>query len=284
LDQHLMTPILSGVIFTIISALVGQFIGSADKKKLDTWRIASVFLGVVVFLLLWKLVPPWGMSSNDPVLLGVQAKPNFVHPGDTVTISVQIDRPAPKNGVSIVLNSSDPAILTIDGNAAIEEGQTVGTGYSQVVKVPNYPSPVGIRATLNGAKKQTDVKVVAASTPVPVPVVAHHDQVATRYPQPAPPARDPVVTPPPPPHLSAELLGRFEEAQSQLSSEDNFWKSKKQEMPPGTSLRPEITSEIFAANSAVQRCKRAQEAFDSNSLSSCIDVLNDHLNRLKIQH
>jgi len=286
-DEHLIGPIVGSIITAVISAALGQLLfkknqgkETSNQKELHLWWLASVSIGVVVFVL-WR----WGtLGGADPKLQGIQAKPNFVHPGDRVTISVQLDRPAPKNGVSIVLTSSDPAVLAVDGNAPIYEGQTVGTGYSHVVSTPSYPSPISVSATLNHLRVQTDVNVGDLPTVKPPPA-AHPVVMRSSRPEPHPPSYVTVIPPAPKPApLDAEVLGRFDEAQGQLASEESYWNGVKQHMPPGTSLRPEITSQIFAANSAMQRCKKARDAVDAASLSTCIDAVNDHLTQLKIQH
>jgi class 3 adenylate cyclase len=230
-----------------------------------------------------------------PVLQRVQAKPNSVQKGDTITVTVELDRPAPRGGASVTLSSTDPAILTVDGNALVPEGETVGTNYSRAVAVPTYSSPVQLLATYGDRTRRANVNVVQGPTSRPTPgrpsTVIYGAAIlappSSKAPQatPSAPALDkgtaaPAKTAP----LNPELLSRLEEAQARLAAEDAFWVNVKKTLPPGGSLRPEISSQIFAAQSTSQRCNRNRQDQDATSLASCIDSLNDHLNQLRIQH
>ncbi len=234
-------------------------------------------------------------TTERPLLQSVQAKPNSVQKGGRITLTVLLDRPAPNGGALVVLTSSDPAILTVDGNVIVPQGRTMGTGYSTAVDVPAYASPVAIAASYNNATVQTDVNVAAPPSIIKDHVsrpsatnVGRANNLATAN-QPAAssvpsnlPAASPVVSKPPP--LDAELIGRFEDAQGRLAAEKAFWENTKAHMPAGTSLRPEITSQLYAAESAGQRCAREKESLDAASLGPCIDSLNDHLTQLHLQH
>ncbi len=83
--------------------------------------------------------------------------------------------------------------------------------------------------------------------------------------------------------LDPELLSRLDDAQGRLAAEKSYWENVKAHMPPGSSLRPEITSQIYAADSTSQRCSKDRQTLDATGLSSCVDALNDHLNQLHIQ-
>ena len=155
-----------------------------------------------------------------------------------------------------------------------------GTAYSKAIDVPTYPSPVAIIASLNGTTVQPEVNITANSSTSSRPEhPAHRVQLPASNPPSATAASAPKPTP-----IDAELAGRLENAQGRLSAEQSYWEGVKQHMPAGTSLRPEITSQLFAANSIAQRCTKARDASDAASLASCIDVLNDHLTQLSIQH
>jgi len=293
--------ILKQVVIAIISALIPAVLGQWGLTKAQagekppagqvyTLRVVSLLIGVTVFVF-WR----WGAhetastnaATSPPVLQSVQAKPNSVHKGGRVTVTVQLDRPAPRGGVSVVLNSSDPAILTVDGNALVPQGRTMGTAYSQAIEVPTYPSPVSIVASLNDATVQTEVNVT--DPPVQHPQNPNPSSGSARPTIPVhPPASNSItaamVAAPKPAPLDGELLGRLEEAQGRLTAEKGYWEDVKHHMPAGSSLRPEISSQLFAADSTARRCTQSREASDTASLTSCIDALNDHLTQLSIQH
>ncbi len=265
---------------------------------LPNWLIAfgAIAAPAVTALGLWlhfheaNPAPQPQSSSANPVLQRIQVKPIPVRMGGRLTVTVELDRPAPKGGVSVDLTSSDPAILTVDGNALVPQGQTMGTGYSQAVAVPNYPSPIAIVATYNNESRRADVNVLQAS---PQP---SRDQIRTDvhrgYPQ-ASPSRDSSNLNSSTPEtktmtnrteLDSELLSRLEEAQGRLTAEDGYWTGVRRTMPQGSSLRPEITSQLYAAESSSKRCERDRQAVNSVALSSCIDSLNDHITQLRLQH
>jgi hypothetical protein len=289
------------LIGSVSTLLVTNFLGQRTVEKqskgkesnpMNSYyvRAASVAVALVVFALLrWGI--PVIVPDSLPKLQAVSVQPNSVKQGEQVNITVDLDRPAPQNGITAVLTSSDPALLTVDGNITVLEGRVAGTGYARAVYVPNYPRPVTITATYNGGRVSADVGVLKVATDPPggsespKPTKQSSVQVARR--EVASPAAVPAAvkaTPlPAPAPLNPELVARLEEADGQLSAEKGFWDGVKQHMPGG-SLRPEISSQLFAAESAAQRCNRAREASDAPSLNACIDSLNDHLNQLKIQH
>lgn len=290
-----MDNILLQFAAAIVSSLASNFLGqrilanSQTEKKTPiaiSIRFSSLLLGVIVFFL-WKWTGHTFESPTEqatPILQSVLAKPNFVAKGGIVTVTVQLDRPAPRGGASVVLTSSDPAILTVDGNAIVDEGKTMGTGYSRAVNLPTYLSPIRIVATYNNSKVQTEVNVTKAALsdqPTPSTQIHSKNTMASLAPT-ATPTMTPL--PPRPAPLDAELVGRLEEAEGRLSGEKNYWQGVKQHMPVGTSLRSEITSQLFAAESSAQRCDKEKQAADATSLPSCIDALNDHLTQLTIQH
>jgi len=297
--ESFVTDIVKQVVISGFSSLILNLLGqwtltnqAADEKpaarKVYSIRATSVLIGVAIFLF-WR----WSShdtesaaKANSPILQSVIAKPNFVKKGGRVTVTVQLDGPAPRGGVSVVLTSSDPAILTVDGVATVPAGRTMGTGYSEAVDVPTYSSPVSIIATYNDATVQTEVNVTKGDSTAQTPIYPQlpsrvNKQVSSPAPHdnstalPTPPVRVP---------LEAELIGRLEEAEGRLTGEKGYWEGVKQHMPAGTSLRPEISSQLFAAESAVQRCERAKQASDAASLTPCVDALNDHLAQLRIQH
>jgi hypothetical protein len=259
---------------------------------------ASAFAVVVVTILFEQSAYVERMlhffaPSDIPKLQGVQAKPNLVRVGDVLTITVGIDRPAPKNGVTVNLSSTDPSDLTVDGTATVYQGETTGTAYSRVVAVPGYLSPIAIVATLNGDTTRTLVNVTGqrgGSDRGTQPPILHSVPVnqnkrgqnnASLEDHASLPEQKPPSAPAP---LNPELLSRLEEAQGRLSAELGYWETMRRQMPPGTSLRPEITSQIYAAKSASQRCSDEVKTSDAASLGPCVDSLNDHLNQLKLQH
>lgn len=293
-----MDDIIGKVGVSVISAIIVAFLSQwglikanpgkePPPRQVYTWRAGALLIGAAVFVL-WGRFPPviaFTTPPGLPVLQSVQAKPNTVPKGGLVTVTVQLDRPAPRGGVSVVLNSSDPAVLTVDGNATVPQGRTMGTAYSKAIEIPTYPSPVTVVASLNEATVQTEVNITDSS--------AHHSSDLDPSPRPARSAI-PVHSPPSnltsaaiasvPVPLDAQLLDRLEEAEGRLSAEKSYWEGVKQHMPAGTSLRPEINAQLFAAGSTARRCAKAQEASEAASLASCIDALNDHLTQLTIQH
>jgi hypothetical protein len=300
-EELLVDEILKQVVTTVISALVLAVLGqwgltkaqSGEKPpagQIYTLRAVSLLIGVAGFVF-WRWGPPATASTsaatNPPVLQSVQAKPNSVNKGGRVTVTVQLDRPAPRGGVSVVLNSSDPAILTVDGNAPVPQGRTMGTAYSRAIEVPTYPFPVTIVASLNDATVQTEVNVTdppAQHPPYPNPISGSARPTIPVHPPVSNSITAAMVPAPKPAPLDAELIGRLEEAQGRLSAEKAYWEDAKHHMPAGTSLRPEINSQLFAADSTARRCTQSREASDAASLTSCIDALNDHLTQLSIQH
>jgi len=289
-----------------------------SRSKVFKLRAGTAAFAIALFTFL--LEPPYVdrilhvvqsfFSTADPaVLQSVQAKPNLVKPGDTVTITVAIDRPAPKNGVRVNLSSDDQSLLTVDGSATVYQGYTSGTAYSRVVAAPNYRSPINIVATYNGETVRTQVsiegqvpgktikpefqgntrnstttEIATANHMIPLPYIRPDASLtAQRDSSRAGPPLGTDLTPKPA-TLNPELVSRLEEAQGRLSAELSYWETMKRQMPPGTSLRPEIASQIYAAKSASQRCSNEVKASDAASLGPCIDSLNEHLNQLKLQH
>jgi hypothetical protein len=236
-------------------------------------------------------------SGEVPVLRSINAQPIVVRQGDTLVVTVGMDRPAPKNGLAVVLSSSDPSVLPIKGQVPIDQGEVFGSVEFQVPYVPNYRSPIHIVASYNGATVSSAVSVggpLRSADPAPRPVhTAATVQVGLRKsntPATVPSAAAPTPgssagdAPPKPAPLNPELRSRLEDAQGRLTAELGFWETMKRQMPLGTSLRPEITSQIYAAKYASQRCSDDVKASDAASLGPCVDSLNDHLNQLKLQH
>jgi hypothetical protein len=259
--------------------------GKSQSRQIIYPRALAVLAGVaaLVFFLIPKVTTP--PSAATPVLQSLEAQPNYVRRGDRVKLTLQLDKPAPKD-ISVALTTSDPAILPLDGDVTVPEGSNMATVYSTAISAPNYAAPVVIYASYQDVKKRTQVNVAGQlkdsgsgnQVAMAVPAQKQSNQASLSV---APTA--PAVTLPPKP-LSGELLSRLEEAQGQLSAEKSYWENVKSHMPAGTSLRPEITSQLFAAESSGARCTKAEAANDATSLSACIDSLNDHLTQLKIQH
>jgi hypothetical protein len=257
---------------------------------------SGIFVAALVFGSIWLAQSHGPGLANQPSLQEIQSRPNSVKNGETVTLTVQLDKAAPQGGAIVTLTSSDPAILTVDGSVRIAPGRTMGTGYSQVVRAPSYLSPVRIAANYNNTAVETEVNVLAQAdqpshnTQAPNKAgknnfVPPNLMTATARPAPStsrPATPDGASLKPAP--LDPELLSRLDETQGRLSAEQAYWEGVKQHMPPSTSLRPEITSQLYAAQSSSQHCTKYRQDSDANALRSCLDSLNDHLNQLKIQH
>ena len=291
--EKLLVSAVSGLFTTLVGAwILGRTADngkpSAGKRRLN-WAIGTV-LALTLFFVVPK--PPWE-HEDVPTLQSIEANPNSVKKGDDITIVVRLDRPAPKHGISVFLSSSDQSILTTNGNAIIEEGQVMGTGYFKAVATPNYRAPIKIVAAYKEDQVSTQVSFTnpvspepvlrgipqsprtSSSLPVQAKAVGHlqEPQAAASAQQPRP---DAVLDP--------ELVSRLEEALSRFSAEKNYWDNVKEHMPPGSSIRPEITSQIYAAQSTSGRCTREEQVKDAAALSSCVEALDDHLNQLKLQH
>jgi len=288
--NEIFKQVAASVVASLIAAFLGQWAltrstgnGKLSAGRVSSVRLSSVVIGLAVFYFLWS--SGHGGTGATPILQSLQAKPNYVQKGGRVTVTLQLDKPAPKD-ISVALTTSDPAILPLDGDVTVPEGSNMATVYSTAISAPDYVAPVVIYASYQDVKKRTQVNVAGQlsgpknpSDPAPaLPQVHNTIEMARRE-------TSPVVTlPPKPAPLSGELLSRLEEVQGRLSAEQSYWEGVRSHMPAGSSLRPEITSQLYAARSAGQRCSKDQQSQDAADLSSCIDSLNDHLNQLSIQH
>ena len=311
MDDLFVKPLIGALITALVPIVVGQILltktqagQELSQPKSNILRLVLLCVGILVFALIWTRRTPSTITS--PALQSVEVQPNPAKRQTTVDLTVHMNRPAPAGGASIFLESSNKSVLPINGNVLIPEGGTVGTTTAVVTGTPPNDLPITIRANYDGHSTYTDLvisKPNSSDTNHGDAADRTHEQ-SGREPsaehKSAPVIKDaapasaskvssipsaPISTSSPPrAALSTELLGRLEEAQGRLSAEKSYWEGVKQHMPAGTSLRPEITSQIFAADSTSQRCSRAREESDAAALSSCIDALNDHLTQLKIQH
>jgi hypothetical protein len=304
LMTQVAVPIVVGVGTKVLGdVIVAQVNKQKDGEKLHLpWFVSlgvPLALAVAVFAFVRTTT---SKPVSETLLQSVQCEPCSVKLGDPIAIIINLNRAVPPHGPAFLvhLKPSDGAVVNGNSTVEVEPGDKSATTHFTVDRVPPYLDSIKIGATddANSYAYATINVLKEAGTTKPAPPQSEpraglrdsHVLTAQREPaaqtgsgtlvQATIPAMDRGATA----RLDPELVGRLEEAQGGLSAENSYWENMKKHMPPGSSLRPEITSQLYAATSASQRCTEDRQRLDSASLKSCIDALNDHLNQLRIQH
>lgn len=288
--REVAVPVLVGAGGTVLADGLFRSVQTQQSEKkthipLGVAIAVTLILGGVAFFIARKLPShgPEASAQQKTVLQNVQCQPCSVRPGDWVTITAWLNQAVAHGSPSFLvhLNVSDGAVIS--GNNTIEVKPDVRSAntHFQVVRLPSYLDSIDVEATDEaGSRANASISVLKNSSPHVDSSAVHTSK--PKEPQPFKSDNDTVAPKPPAP--DPELLDRLGDAQGRLTSEESYWENVKAHMRAGSSIRPEITSQIHAAQDASRRCDGYRQQGNVPDLRSCVDTLNDHLRQLSDQH
>lgn len=296
----------SQVTSAAITALVGlagiilkPFIEQAAASRKDDgsrqpWHWTPYFAVVVAVMIgaYFAVRTAARPTSSGPepaavALQNIECNPCAVKVNDPFLLVVNLRSPVPEQGPRSVirLSSSDPNVLNLNTSVVVEAGQTSASTYATVSKLPNYPGPLKIYANDGHITVAAQVTIISREDHATVNMAPKPGAPSQRVSRNSSNGDAPAaLQAPPKPALDPGLLSRLDDAQGRLTGEEQYWQNVKQHMSVGTSLRQEITSVLFSADTISRRCTDERQQLDASSLHSCIDELNDRLSQLWLQH
>jgi hypothetical protein len=98
-------------------------------------------------------------GNTLPIVSGVVLSFATVTGGDTVTVTVELERPAPTAGVTVQLASSDPSAIKLPATLHVAAGQSSATVQASTAAT-GVPSSVAITASIGNSRAGVNVKLV----------------------------------------------------------------------------------------------------------------------------